>query len=426
MGLGLVCFRDSTSRPEHAAPDAEGEKAAAIAPIVKANAAAEDTMQKTQHLIDVALEQGSKEKQHREVYRAIQALTAEDFREWLANPEAWKTLAAKLEKGSGGIEERLAESLAIRWLEVEPDGVATWAPRALDLIPQTKLRRFFLETLAEKRPEDALAMLPWRKDPKGRAAMIAIALRELAIKNGTKARAWLEGCTDPSDRVAAEKAFRLGTVEADPLKAIELASAMTNRGEASEMLRAAATSAAKRNPGLLRELVTASMPGWMLAVVLDDFPERDPETAVELMKNATGSEVNLSFALERAFTTLAERNRTEAMAKLEGLTPRQRGTALAAIAGQWAWSDPVAAMNWLASQPPADRTDENRPMADRDTLTVTFGTWVQRQPAEARAWAALCPTERRATPCKCSSRAALPIAGMWPRRWRFLRSSATR
>ena len=179
---------------------------------------------KAQRLVAAALRKGNRIERDNELYLAIEAFTAADFRRLVADAGALKAMAEKLGGIDGETSRNLAFGLIGRWLAVDPDTVMTWAPRVLELIPAKEdARGLILDALAAKRPEELLALAASRKDAKERAEIISRALRELAERDPAKARAWLDGCTDPADRRVAEKAIRLGTVQADPLRAIELA-----------------------------------------------------------------------------------------------------------------------------------------------------------------------------------------------------------
>jgi hypothetical protein len=227
---------------------------------------------KAQRLVAAALRKGNPMERDNELYLAIEAFTAEDFRRLVADVGALKAMAEKLRGIDGDTSKALASAMIGRWLAVDPGTVMTWAPRMLELIPANQdARSYILDALAAKRPEEMLALVPSRKDAKERAEIISRALRELAQHDPAKARAWLAGCTDAADRRVAEKAVRLGMVQADPLRAVELAGSIENREEASTLLGAAAERAAKMGTGVLRQLATTPMKPWMLSSILNEL-----------------------------------------------------------------------------------------------------------------------------------------------------------
>src|SRR5262249_43681219 len=156
-------------------------------------------------------------------------------------------------------------------------------------------------------------------DAADRAALIHPALIELAKRDAAKARAWLGTCTDAEDRKVAEKAVRIGMVEADPLRAVELAGSLENRREARELLTRAATRAASIGNGTLRRLATTEMQPWMIPSVIYEFSRLDPAMAVDLaIKAGTSMSLNDS-AFQNAFSALAKIDPAQAIAKIEEL-----------------------------------------------------------------------------------------------------------
>jgi hypothetical protein len=113
--------------------------------------------------------------------------------------------------------------------------------------------------------------------------------------------------------------MRLGTVQADPLRAIELAGSIESRQEANELLLAATASAAKMGTGVLRQLATTPMKPWMLWPILSEFSARDPELAVDLVLNSGAEGMIASNTLQNAFAALTQRDEGQSISKLEGL-----------------------------------------------------------------------------------------------------------
>jgi len=117
----------------------------------------------------------------------------------------------------------------------------------------------------------------------------------------------VERCTDPADRVIAEKALRLGMVKGDPLQAIDLLRSMDDRQEASQLIAAAAASAAKMGPGVLRRLATVA--DAILVVFFSDQSrgQKDPELAVDLALNQLRTQMPHTL---RAMRSVCWRNET--------------------------------------------------------------------------------------------------------------------
>jgi hypothetical protein len=143
--------------------------------------------------------------------------------------------------------------------------------------------------------------------------------------------------------------------------------------------------------GMLRQLVTTPMPSWMLSNVLNEFAHRDPDTVIDLVKNVEAAGIDLSTPLGMAFSALAQRDRAQAIAKLEGFSGKQLVAAVSTIGADWALSEPAAALNWLASRPAEERIDNPSSYAPSDCLTTAFGSWVKQETAAARAWADALP-----------------------------------
>jgi hypothetical protein len=344
---------------------------------------------KAQRLIAATLRKGSSIERQNEMYLAIEAFTSEDFRRLVTDAAALKAMAEKLRGVDSSITQELAPALIGRWLAVDPGMVMTWAPRVLELFAaKEEARGLILDALATKRPEELLALVPSRKDAAERADIISRALRELTAQNPAKARAWLDRCTDPEDRRVAERAMRMGTVQADPLRAIELAGSIENRLEGRELLSAAAERAAKIGPGVLRQLATTPMPAWMLSSISGQLAECDPVLAVDLALKSRADGENANHGLRASFFALARRDPAQAIAKTEDLVGPQRAAAISAIGLAWAMREPKAALAWLAEQPDAERVS---PGERDDTLLTTFSEWARGALDDARAWADALP-----------------------------------
>jgi hypothetical protein len=235
-----------------------------------------------------------------------------------------------------------------------------------------------------------LSLVSSRKDDSARGEIIAGALRELATHNLVKARAWLERCTNPADQLAGAKALRTGLVQGDPLQAVELARSLENRQEANQLLQAAAASAAKMGPGVLRQLATTSMPPWMSTSLINEVGQKDPELAVDLALKTT-AELNGTYILRNAFSLLAQRDPSLAIAKLDSLSAVPRASAITGIGLEWSASDPVAALTWMSQLSAEERKDPNGWNGDHDSLLLAFGSWVGGDKTAARTWADALP-----------------------------------
>ncbi len=348
---------------------------------------------KAQRLIAAALRKGGRIERESEMYLAIETFTTEDFHRLVADAGALKAMAGKLKGIDWQTSRNLASALIGRWLAVDPGTVMTWAPRVLELIPaKENARGLILDALAAKRPAELLALVPSRKDAAERADIISRGLRELAAQDPAKARAWLDACTDPADRRVAERAMRFGTVQTDPLRAIELAGSIENRQEGRELLNAAAGYAAKMGTGVLRHLATTPMKPWMLSTVVGELAESEPVLAVDLVMKTAGDGESNAFGFQLAFSALARRDPAQAIAKLEGLAGMQLAAAVSAIGYDWAAREPAAALAWLAERPASERADPNRGRSgSNDALLIGFADWAENARTDARAWADALP-----------------------------------
>ena len=391
LGAGFAFFRGPAPlTPAAAVALRERERTTEAAAWPDSPAA---TDAKAQRLVAAALRKGRRIDCDNELYLAVEAFTAEDFRRLVADFGALKAMVEKLHGIGWETSRALPSALIGRWLAVDPGAVMTWAPRVLELLPaKENARGPLLDALAAKRPEELLALVPSRKDAAERAEIISRALRELAQHDPAKARAWLAGCTDAADRRVAEKAMRVGTVQADPLRAIELAGSLEDRQEGGYLLRIAAEHAAKMGTGVLRQLATTPMKPWMLSSLLNELANRDPALAVDLaVKSATDGNTDI-YGVQSAFYAFAKRDSAQAIARMEGLTGRVLAAAVSATGAEWAAREPAAALTWLAERPKAERTNPNGGgHGTNDQLLAAFGDWAERAKDEAHAWADALP-----------------------------------
>ena len=392
IGAGLAFFRGPSALPP-AASAALRESARPTDPDAPSDSPA-TTDAKTQRLLAAALRKGRRLDCDNDLYLAIEAFTADDFRRFTADDSAVKTLAEKL-RGIGWETRRaLAGALLGHWLALDPAAALAAIPHLLEITPaKDGARGELLDALAAKRPAELLALVPSRKDAAERAEIISRALRELAEHDPAKAREWLATCTDPADRRVAEKAIRLGAVRADPLRAVALADSLEDRGEGRDLLEAAAQRAAKMGAGVLRQLATAPLKPWMLSSILNELAARDPALAVDLaVKSAAAGNTNI-YGLQSAFYAFARRDPAQAIARLEGLTGQVLAAAVSATGAEWAQRDPAVALAWLAQRPKAERINPNGETnyGTNDALLMAFGGWAGRAKDEARAWADALP-----------------------------------
>jgi hypothetical protein len=398
---GIAIFREPQSLSPNTAPAAVRGSGTTVEPAVRSDSTV-DSDAKAQRLVAAVLRKGNTNERENEMYLAIEAFTAEDLRRIVGDVGELKAMIEKITgpdwRKKTGLDWQtgryLISGLIRRWLELDRGVVTAWAPRALDLFPKDNpAHNWMLETLTTRLPEEMLALLPSRKDASERTDIMQSALRELAAKDPAKARAWIDGCTDPKDRREAEKAFRLGIVQTDPLRAVELAESIENRSDASSLLFSAAMSATKMGPGILRQLANMPTKPWMTAALIDVLAQRDPELAMELAMKSRGQGQDANSALCTAFAAMTRRDRASCMAKLEELQGRDLAAAVSAIGFTWAAEEPAAALSWLMQHPVAERSSLNFSTSamSKDTLVMGFCDWMASAPAQARAWAEALP-----------------------------------
>jgi hypothetical protein len=347
--------------------------------------------EKLQHLVAATQSRSSQIMRESETYLAIEALSAEDFRQLAADGSILVELSKKI-GGAFTVNGPLASALISRWMAVDPDRMMAGASHLLDLLPKENLRTCLLNALAAKRPADLLTLVPSQKDAAGRQEIIACALRELAARDLPKAREWLARCTDATDRRAAEKAVRAGMVQADPLQAVALAGSLEDRKESSDLLLAAATQAAKMGAGVLRQFATIPMQSWMIPHVMRVLEEREPQLAVDLIVNSHLEGSEASYSLNRAFSALSRRDPATAIAKLDGLAGVQLSLAVSAIGYEWGGREPAAALAWLMERPAAERQNSGARYNDsRDPVVRIFSDWARSGQTDARTWADALP-----------------------------------
>ena len=390
LGAGLAFFRGPSALPP-AASAAVGESARPTDSGAPSESPAA-TEAKTQRLLAAALRKGRRLDCDNELYLAIEAFTADDFRRLTADDSAVKTLAEKLRDIRWETRRALTAALLGRWLALDPAALSA-IPHLLEITPaKDGARGELLDALAAKRPAELLALVPSRKDAAERAEIISRALRELAEHDPAKAREWLATCTDPADRRVAEKAIRLGAVRADPLRALALADSLEDRGEGRDLIETAAQRAAKMGTGVLRQLATAPLKPWMLSPILNELAARDPALAVDLaVKSAAAGDTDI-YGLQSAFYAFAKRDPAQAIARLEGLSGQVLAAAVSATGAEWAAREPEAALAWLAARPKEERINPNAGShGTRDALLMAFGDWAGRAKDEARTWADALP-----------------------------------
>ena len=348
---------------------------------------------KAQRIVEAALRKGDRFERENETYLAVEALTAADFQRLISNAGALKEMAKKLDGNDSRTNRDLLSGLMARWMKVDPAAAMAWAPRALESLPKNHtIRAWVLDEFGARSPVEMLALARTRPDAAEREGIISRALRELTLRDPAQARAWLADCTDAADRRVAEKAFRRGTVQADPLRAIDLAGSIENRQEANDLLRFAAENAAKMGPGTLRQLATMPMPSWMISSVIGQLSATDPALAVDLAIKTGAEATNDRVTLESAFSALAQRDPAQALAKLEGLKSDALASAIWGLGPAWASREPAEALVWLAGRPAAERIVRDRiSHFSSDTLLVSFGSWLDEDPAAARTWADTLP-----------------------------------
>lgn len=347
---------------------------------------------KTQQLLSAALRKGPQIERENELYGVIESLSADDLKRIVGDADKlFHTLKKVADDGDANTVPLLMSGLIGRWLEQDRGEVVAWLPRALDaFLPQKMGYAWMLDVLGTRMPVELLDVVALRKDPKEKVGIIKIAFRELAASDSNRAQAWLANCKDATERRWAEGAYWKGIVQSDPLRAVELMESMENRSDAVDLMAFAASRAAKRGSGYLRQLADLPMKPWMMAGLVGEFAERDPALSVEFALKAR-SEMKDGVPLATAFAALAKHDRALCLEKLEELKGADLATAVSTVGSTWFVQDPAAALSWLMQRPSSERT-----FANNDTLLTCFADWMKGAPAQARAWTdALPPGEVR-------------------------------
>jgi hypothetical protein len=355
--------------------------------------ARETSTAKGERLIATALRKGRHHERQNDLFLALGSFDAKDFQQLIADGAFGKTLAQTLRDLDWQTRTDLVSGIVSRWVTLDPNATRAWAERLLELIPAShEARNPILDALALKAPEELLALVSSRKDGSERREIIARALRQLAARDLPKAQSWLNACTDPADRRAAERAISIGIAQADPLRAVELAGSVENRQIAYDILQTATASAAKTGSGKLRQLAMMPMKSWMLSTVLQEFAERDPEQAAEMAIKSVADGGDASFGIQAAFSALARTDLDRAIAKLEGLEGANRAMAVSALGAAWAAREPAKALDWLMERPASERVDSHRGAnGSNDALIIAFVGWAGDDPTAARTWANALP-----------------------------------
>jgi hypothetical protein len=353
----------------------------------------QSTDAKAQRLLAAALREGHSLEEQDELYQAIQALTAADFRRLLTDLGALKEMFAQLNR-RGNFDSDGSALLLRRWLQVDGAAAMTWVPRAFQLVTDQGARKQILETLAKERPEELLQLARNRQAPQERAEIIAPALTALAAKDAAKAQAALAQFTDPQERRMAEKAIRRGLVQRNPLSVIDIASAPENRAEAEELMQLAIAAAQESGSAVIRQLVTTPMPDALLATALPALARDEPELALDLAAKCKSPDAGgqMQRSVATAFRAFALQDRARALHKLDEFAEPMRAAAVSGYADGWAAQDPAAALAWLSTLSPGDRQHPGRGYAgSSDMLVLAFDDWIGRDPDQARAWASGLP-----------------------------------
>ncbi len=354
LASGFVCFRE-TAPGRSAKAAVANRKAVGIAASTATVVPAEDTEARAQRLIAIAAGGGEWREQYSELYLAIQSFTAGDFDHWLNDPAALKAVLDRMKSTPIGTFDSIIHSLIARWIALDPEAVATWAPRLLKTFPSSYEYFHIREALIKKRPDVVLAFMESNGELTAWNEPLEKTVCALAARDERKAREWMKTITDPATRAEAEMALWTGIVQADPLRVVELASPLTKRSHAQSLLAQAAMTASEKGTSALRRLVTAPMPDWMRAYILHHLADRDPDTVLDLASKITAAEEKLQFGVELAMKAMARRDLEKAKAKIDDLPEMLRDTAVKAVATQWAQTNRMAALHWQAGLSKTER-----------------------------------------------------------------------
>lgn len=344
--------------------------------------------EKTKRLLAAAGKRNSSLNDQNELYEAISAMDADDFRRVATTEGDLKQLFAKLApKEAWRGEDGALALFARQWMKVDAASLLTWLPGGIGTFSNQASRTIFLAAVAAEKPEELLNIAQNQKDSSPRLELLTAALTELASKQPAKPQAWLAQCKDSKEREAAEKAIRLGEVMHDPMRAPALASALKDRDEARELIKKGAEQA--RDAGQLRQFCSLSLPDWLVPSVLPMLAQEDPAFAISIGAKVRGLEQNMELAsgFKEAFGALAMTDPDLAKSKLSDLTGEMLSTAVNGLATGWMTRDPAAALDWLNTLPKEQRKDFTRSYGgSSDALDLNFSEWLDFDPLAARAW----------------------------------------
>jgi hypothetical protein len=179
---GITIFREPQSLSPNTAPAPVRGSETTAEPAARPDSVA-DSDAKAQRLVAAVLRKGNTNERENEMYLAIEAFTAEDFRRIVGDVGSLKAIVEKITGLDWQTGRYLISGLIRRWLELDRGAVTAWAPRALDLFPKDNpAHDWMVEALTTRLPEEMLALLPSRKDASERTDILQNAMRELATK----------------------------------------------------------------------------------------------------------------------------------------------------------------------------------------------------------------------------------------------------
>ena len=228
------------------------------------------------------------------------------------------------------------------------------------------------------------------------------------------ALAWARSLQPPEP--AALVAVVTGIAQKDPLRALDLAAAISTPMERQQAMHQVASMASIRDPAQSATLLehVLALPNEMerqslVQSILSSWASREPTRAADwLVANADRAPAGAVSTVAQQY---AQHNLQEAASYAARMPSQLRGSWLNGVAGMYAQTDPRAALGWieqfrgspeyddaaLAVIMPASRVDPEaaaraaeslgRDDYRRAAITQAAAGWAQREPARAAAWA---------------------------------------
>ncbi len=327
-----------------------------------------------------------------DLYETLENFTVEDFQNLTRDPHAFDVLTAPLENNFRA-KRAFVDGMAARWLAVDEEAAFAWLATKPKVVRWgVPMGDFAVEAFARVRPEHMLTHVLSLPPSDDRRTMAAALIRTVGETDVKLAKEWIERFDDPGTRAAAERGYLEAMANLDPLSVFSLSE--TDTGLAWE---AAATEAVRRGSQFAIAMAEKAHTTEQKMGIASLLSSSDPAAAAELIAEQAKTDpaaVLSSHVVPWTASVFARRDWNAAREWAEALPPELRADALARVMPVAVAADPRAAMDWLATRPPAEASE---------TAAGVFSSWLKSDEATARAYA----TELPSGPSKDAMQAAL-------------------